>query len=423
MKHIIAVVICVVAGALGPKPSRAADANAPGTGNAAKPRTYESIAEVIRQLPEDLRQTTRGWDKFQFAKVQQWLRDHVIGSKLRATTPARVQRVVHLEGAKPGEDWQVTVRYGVGEKFTTGKRVTNAVEWKGLTGSYLFTCSEMIAKEWDQRGKQTFQVTVFALIDNVDAQEQILLPNGVEKDKIWVYSFSVSLADQEVLLPFRTALRPATPVPVISKPTVPTGTQRLATQPTSPPSLVTHAPPAGSAATRPAVLSGKKVVYVLQMGGSMLFQFPEARRLISDSIESLPTADSFNLYLDQENNPRRSLSSTFVQATPEGKLLAVSFLEDKLVARGESTIERALQKAIQDDPDTIWVLSNGWIAKPERTRILNLVNTTSFKGKINGAVIASQEVSKEDAARFLLDVCRPSKGICIDIEGEKIDDP
>ena len=206
-----------------------------------KVRAYQSVSDMLKKLPNDLRQPVEGWDQFQLVKVQQWLKENAVGAELHASVSAHVERVAH-DGRTHGKEWEVTLVFQPGESYFTTGHIGNQVEWNGgdkaslrdgtdlnMGGarpaaccSYSFTCNDVIAKEWDQK-KQPFVIGISAPIDDIDLSgvreiaHRLPAKNSFPNDPWnfkWVKGqiYTLRLGDAVVTLPFRTSTQaPATP--------------------------------------------------------------------------------------------------------------------------------------------------------------------------------------------------------------------
>ena len=165
---------------------------------------YRSLQELLEHLPQDLKMSSKGWDTFQFQKVQKWLADHAVGSEPALTLPAVVGKVIRIGGADGDDAWGVVIEIKSDEAFRAGAATNIAIfEWeRGVP--YTFTCNEAIAKEWDSRRKQRLKVTATAAIDALTLEQR---PEGTTN-----YFFKVRLDEPRVTLPFRvSALSDAAP--------------------------------------------------------------------------------------------------------------------------------------------------------------------------------------------------------------------
>jgi hypothetical protein len=174
------------------------------------------------------------------------------------------------------------------------------------------------------------------------------------------------------------------------------------------------------------VADTKRVIFVLDSSGSMLDSISRARSFIVSAVRQLPrgTGVDFNVVLAGEGGPRRFTSGPApVTATTDRKLAAA--LESTFTS-GETNLLPALNAAIDQVPDTIWLITDGDIRDRDtfanRLRQMN----AGLRARIN-TVVAITDTSRAGAARresatnFLREIAAQHKGTCYSVDGWLID--
>ncbi len=106
------------------------------------------------------------------------------------------------------------------------------------------------------------------------------------------------------------------------------------------------------------VRGARSVVYVVDVSGSIVMDFPFVRYELKKSIGALRRSQKFHvLYFNntiQENPPRR-----LVSAIEANKRQAFDFVDNRVVTGGGTEVDRALKRALALQPDIIYLLSDG----------------------------------------------------------------
>ena len=106
------------------------------------------------------------------------------------------------------------------------------------------------------------------------------------------------------------------------------------------------------------VRGARSVVYVVDVSGSIVMDFPFVRFELKKSIGALRRSQKFHvLYFNntiQENPPRR-----LVSAIEANKKQAFDFVDHRVVTGGGTRVDRALMRALELKPDIIYLLSDG----------------------------------------------------------------
>ena len=184
--------------------------------------------------------------------------------------------------------------------------------------------------------------------------------------------------------------------------------------------LHTQTQPTTTPATQPVASAPKKIAFVLQVGGGMLNRWDDVRTETLSAIATLGPSDRFNIFYD---NPKHDnvLAKLYFYGTDKDKLAVQKFF-DGTRPMGGSILAPSLSKALETNPDTIWVASNGDLIPKERAACLDIVlkpHTTS-RTKINAALFAPKESDASPAALFLWDLAHAREGICVDKDGIEI---
>ena len=80
--------------------------------------------------------------------------------------------------------------------------------------------------------------------------------------------------------------------------------------------------------------NAKKIAFVCDASGSMLNKFGTLRRELGNTVQGLRAIQSFSIVFFQEQTCVALDANSLVMATPENKLKAENFLEDKITPRG-----------------------------------------------------------------------------------------
>ena len=129
----------------------------------------------------------------------------------------------------------------------------------------------------------------------------------------------------------------------------------------SPPRAIDFAPdPSANAATFVGLRSSnaKRIVYVIDASGSMIRSLQIVIQELARSIERLSPQQSFGLIFFQEDKALMVPPTTrLVRATPDAKIKALKWIDDKVIPAGRSNPLKAIEKALSFEPDVIFLLS------------------------------------------------------------------
>jgi hypothetical protein len=136
--------------------------------------------------------------------------------------------------------------------------------------------------------------------------------------------------------------------------------------------------------------NAKRIAFVCDASGSMLTKFSTLRRELSNTVQGLRLIQSFNIIFFQEQTATALDANQLLIATPENKLKATNFLEDKVTPRGETNPLPGIEIAFRQHPELIYILTDGDFPDNEavlkKVRELNKdkkvkVNTIAFVGE------------------------------------------
>jgi Mg-chelatase subunit ChlD len=174
------------------------------------------------------------------------------------------------------------------------------------------------------------------------------------------------------------------------------------------------------------VADTKRVIFVLDASASMIDNIARARSFIISAVRQLPhnTAVDFNVILAGEGGPRRFTSGPEPLGLKTDRKLATAL--ESTFTSGETNLLPALNAAIDQVPDTIWLITDGDIRDREafanRLRQMNAglrarINTVVAITDTNRAGVAK----RESATTFLRDIAAQHKGTCYSVDGWLID--
>jgi hypothetical protein len=187
-------------------------------------------------------------------------------------------------------------------------------------------------------------------------------------------------------------------------------------------------PPMTAAMARaPRVVTDtKRVIFVLDASASMLDSFARARSFILSAVRQLPrgTGVEFNVILAGEGGPRRFTSGPAAVASTTDRKLAAAL--ESTFTSGPTNLLPAINAAVDQVPDTIWLITDGDIREREtfanRLRQMN----GGLRARIN-TVVAITDTSRAGAAKresatsFLRELAAQHKGTCYSVDGWLID--
>jgi hypothetical protein len=153
-----------------------------------------------------------------------------------------------------------------------------------------------------------------------------------------------------------------------------------------------------------------KIAFVCDASGSMLNKFSTLRRELSNTIQGLRPIQSFNLIFFQEQGRSALSDGGLVMATPENKLKATNYLEDKVTPRGETNPIPGLELAFQQHPDLIYLLTDGDF--PDNNAVLKRIQelNKTAKIKINTIAFVGEADTDTEFQKILQQIATESGG-------------
>ena len=142
--------------------------------------------------------------------------------------------------------------------------------------------------------------------------------------------------------------------------------------------------------------NAKKIVFVCDASGSMLNKFSTLRRELSNTVQGLRVIQSFNIVFFQEQSATALDPNQLVMATPESKLKATNFLEDKVTPRGETNPIPGIEIAFRQHPELIYILTDGDF--PDNNAVLAKIRELNKDHKVKVNTIAFVSESDTDTA-------------------------
>jgi hypothetical protein len=158
--------------------------------------------------------------------------------------------------------------------------------------------------------------------------------------------------------------------------------------------------------------NAKRIAFICDASGSMLNKFSTLRRELSNTVQGLRVIQAFNIIFFQEQSCTALDNNQLVMATPENKLKATNYLEDKVTPRGETNPIPGIELAFKQKPDLIYILTDGDFpdnaAVLKRIRELNRdhkvkINTIAFVGESDTDtefMKLLQQIAKENAGNY-----------------------
>lgn len=157
--------------------------------------------------------------------------------------------------------------------------------------------------------------------------------------------------------------------------------------------------------------NAKKIAFVCDASGSMLNKFSTLRRELSNTVQGLRPIQSFNIIFFQEQSKSALSDSGLVMATPENKLKATNYLEDKVTPRGETNPIPGLELAFQQKPELIYLLTDGDF--PDNNAVLKRITELNkdHKVKINTIAFVSEADTDTDFMKLLDKIAKDNGGV------------
>jgi hypothetical protein len=142
--------------------------------------------------------------------------------------------------------------------------------------------------------------------------------------------------------------------------------------------------------------NAKRIAFVCDASGSMLNKFSTLRRELSNTVQGLRAIQSFSIVFFQEQSFKALDANSLVMATPENKLKATNFLEDKIVPRGETNPIPGLETAFKQKPELIYILTDGDF--PDNNAVIKKIAELNRDHKVKVNTIAFVGASDTDTA-------------------------
>jgi len=156
--------------------------------------------------------------------------------------------------------------------------------------------------------------------------------------------------------------------------------------------------------------NARKIAFVCDASGSMLNKFSTLRRELSKTVQGLRPIQSFNMIFFQEQSCA-ALADTLVMATPENKVKAETFLEDKVTPKGETNPIPAIEKAFQSKPELVYLLTDGDF--PDNDAVLRKIRELErqYKVKINTIAFVSDADTDTAFMKLLETIATETGGV------------
>lgn len=159
--------------------------------------------------------------------------------------------------------------------------------------------------------------------------------------------------------------------------------------------------------------NAKKIAFVCDASGSMLNKFSTLRRELSNTIQGLRPIQSFNIIFFQEQSFSALDNNSLIMATPEDKLKATNFLEDKVTPRGETNPIPGIEKAFAQKPELIYLLTDGDF--PDNNAVLKRIQELNkdHKVKINTIAFVSEADNDTEFMKLLKKIADTNGGVYV----------
>jgi hypothetical protein len=122
----------------------------PDTANA----PTRSVADLFEKLPAELRPTKEGWNGATLPKVEDWIRQNVVGRRVEATVTLTNIEIVSTRRIEAEQAWRVTARARTYLKpaVVGAARIESPVTGKdGKDVAIDFTTDEATARKWQRK--------------------------------------------------------------------------------------------------------------------------------------------------------------------------------------------------------------------------------------------------------------------------------
>jgi hypothetical protein len=157
--------------------------------------------------------------------------------------------------------------------------------------------------------------------------------------------------------------------------------------------------------------NAKKIAFVCDASGSMLNKFSTLRRELGNTVQGLRPIQSFNIIFFQEQGRTALSDGGLVMATPENKLKATNYLEDKVTPRGETNPIPGLELAFQQKPELIYLLTDGDF--PDNNAVLKRITELNkdHRVKINTIAFVGEADTDTDFQKLLDKIAKDNGGV------------
>lgn len=127
--------------------------------------------------------------------------------------------------------------------------------------------------------------------------------------------------------------------------------------------------------------SARRIAYVCDASGSMLNMFDALRFELRKSIEGLKPIQAFNVIFFQDQGFAAIDKDRLMVANPDSKRKAYDFL-DKFFVRGETNPIPALELAFKQQPELIYLLTDGDFTGPGNEAVISFCKQKTADGKV-----------------------------------------
>lgn len=157
--------------------------------------------------------------------------------------------------------------------------------------------------------------------------------------------------------------------------------------------------------------NAKRIAFVCDASGSMLNKFSTLRRELSNTVQGLRVIQAFNIIFFQEQSCTALDNNQLVMATPENKLKATNYLEDKVTPRGETNPIPGIELAFKQHPDLIYILTDGDF--PDNKAVLKRITELNrdHKVKINTIAFVGEADTDTEFMKLLTQIAKENGGV------------
>jgi hypothetical protein len=157
--------------------------------------------------------------------------------------------------------------------------------------------------------------------------------------------------------------------------------------------------------------NAKRIAFICDASGSMLNKFSTLRRELSNTVQGLQVIQSFNIIFFQEQTCTALDNNQLVMATPEDKLKATNFLEDKVTPRGETNPIPGIELAFKQKPELVYLLTDGDF--PDNKAVLKRITELNrdHKVKINTIAFVGEADTDTEFMKLLQQIAKENHGV------------